>query len=162
MVKIDLLKNHPDAVPVLAKLWYEQEAVRILHPKMTLEEAQTRFIPTQDDTFPILFAAFADDKPVGMCGLRAETIIRPDLTPWAFGLIVDSDYHQHGIANTLLAATLLAAKKLDYKKIYGLTINPIVPDWVCRHGWQQIGTEQYHDTPIIVLEIDLATMQHMD
>ena len=68
MIKIDLLKNNPHAVPAIANIWYE------VLGKIWM---------------PITYIALhgAAGIPVGACKLELNGGIRPDLTSWIWSLI---------------------------------------------------------------------------
>lgn len=75
MIKIDLLKNHPSAIPTLAHIWYEVLG-KIWVPDIPIERVIARFAdhlkPSQD--LPITFVALDGEIPVGMCSLHVKTM----------------------------------------------------------------------------------------
>jgi hypothetical protein len=81
VIKIDLLKNHPDTIPQLAEIWQEVLG-KIWSPDVPIEHAMQRLHNhLHDDMMPLTFVAFYNDKPIGMCSLRENDGIRPDLKP---------------------------------------------------------------------------------
>jgi hypothetical protein len=89
MIKIDLLKNHPQVIPILAGIWYETLG-KIYVPDVCITQVIKKFEEHLNDTnLPITCVAFYENKPIGMCSLRENDGIRPDLTPWLGSLVVD-------------------------------------------------------------------------
>jgi hypothetical protein len=79
MIKIDFLKNHPDAIDPIAKIWH-QVLGEIWVPDVSIERVKQRLVEhLNDDSLPLTFIALFNDKPVGMCSLRENDGIRPDL-----------------------------------------------------------------------------------
>ena len=94
MIKIDLLKNHPNARPALAYIWHEVLG-KIWVPDVPVERVIARFADhLNDQALPITFVALDGDLPVGMCSLRENDGIRPDLTPWLGSLAIDPKYQK--------------------------------------------------------------------
>ena len=112
MIKIDLLKNHPSAIPALADIWHEVLG-KIWVPDVPAYSVITRLKESRNNqALPITFIALDGDLPVGMCSLRENDGIRPDLTPWLGSLVVDPKYQKQGIGRILIDVTVLKAKEL--------------------------------------------------
>ena len=118
MIKIDLLKKHPNTIPALANIWHEVLG-QIWVPDISVERVITRFADhLNDQALPITFIALDGDLPVGMCSLRENDGIRPNLTPWLGSLVVDPKYQKQGIGRILIDVTVLKAKELGFEKLY--------------------------------------------
>ena len=66
-------------------------------PDITVERVITRFANhLNDQDLPIIFITLDGDVPFGMCRLRENDAIRPDVTPWLALLVVDLKYQQQG------------------------------------------------------------------
>lgn len=155
MIKIDLLKNHPDAIPALANIWHEVLG-RIWVPDSPIERVIARFADhLNDQGLPITFVALDGEIPVGMCSLRENDGIRPDLTPWLGSLVVDPKYQKQGIGKMLADATILKAKELDFQKLYLFAFDPTIPDYYERLGWSQICMDEFKSHPVTVMEVEL-------
>lgn len=155
MIKIDLLKNHPNTIPALANIWHEVLG-QIWLPDISVERVITRFADhLNDSNLPITFVALDSDLPVGMCSLRENDGIRPDLTPWLGSLVVDPKYQRQGIGNMLIDTTLLKAKELCFEKLYLFAFDPIIPENYERLGWRKIGMDEFKTHPVTVMEVDL-------
>ena len=95
------------------------------------------------------------EKPVGMCSLRENDGIRPDLTPWLGSLVVSPAYQKQGIAPLLSEATQQKAKDLGFKKIYLFAFDPTIPDFYSRLGWSVIGIDEFKGHTVTVMEFHL-------
>ena len=104
---------------------------------------------------PITFVALDGDLPVGMCSLRENDGIRPDLTPWLGSLVVDPKYQKQGIGKMLIDVTVLKAKELGFEKLYLFAFDPTIPEYYERLGWRKIGMDEFKSHPVTVMEVEL-------
>lgn len=124
MIKIELLKNHPNTIPALAHIWHEVLG-KIWVPDVPVERVITRFAEhLNEQALPITFVALDGDLPVGMCSLRENDGIRPDLIPWLGSLVVDPKYQKQGIGKMLIDVTVLKAKELGFESCTCLLLIP--------------------------------------
>jgi hypothetical protein len=81
MIKIDLLKNYPHAVPAIANIWYEVLG-KIWMPEIEIKEIEALSYEELNQEMPITYIALhgAAGTPVGACTLELNGGIRPDLT----------------------------------------------------------------------------------
>jgi predicted N-acetyltransferase YhbS len=155
MIKIDLLKNHKDTIPLLAKFWQEVLG-RIWVPDVPIERVEQNFLKhLNDDIMPLTFVAFHYDKPVGMCSLRENDGIRPDLKPWLGSLVVDQGYQKQGIGRTLMDMTKQKAVALGFETLYLFAFDPTIPNYYEKLGWRKISTNEFKGHPVTVMEIGL-------
>ncbi len=155
MIKIDLLKKHSDAIDSLAQIWH-QVLGRIWVPDVSIERVKQRFVEhLNEDSIPLIFVALFNDKPVGMCSLRENDGIRPDLMPWLGSLVVDPDYQKQGIGERLINATKEKAKQLGFEQLFLFAFDPTIPEYYQKLGWQKIGLDQFKEHPVTVMEIGL-------
>lgn len=155
MIIIDMLKNHPDAIPRLAQLSYELIGKKWV-AGASVERAIERFkLHLNEETLPLTFVALDGDKPVGMCSLRENDGIRPDLTPWLGSLIVDPEYQGQGIAQQLMDTVKAKAQTLHFNQCFLFAFDSKIPDYYARHGWSKIGMDEFQDKPVTVMEIKL-------
>jgi len=151
-IKIGLLKNHPDCIPELAAIW-RQVLGRIWVPDISVERVIARFQEhLNTNKLPLTLVAFCDDKPVGMCSLRDNDGIRPDLTPWLGSLVVHPDYQREGIALKLINAIKQNAKQLGFSQLYLFTFDPTLPNYYARLGWNVIGMDKFKGHEVIVMD----------
>jgi GNAT superfamily N-acetyltransferase len=155
MITIDLLKNHPGAIPRLAELSYELIG-KTWVAGASVERAIERFKShLNEDTMPLTYVALDGDKPVGMCSLRENDGIRPDLTPWLGSLVVDPEYQGHGIAPALMDAVKNKARALHFKQCFLFAFDSKLPVYYKRNGWNEIGKDEFLNHPVTVMEIAL-------
>ncbi|CEG57859.1 GNAT family N-acetyltransferase [Legionella fallonii] len=155
MITIDLLKNHQDSIPRLATIWHEVLG-RIWVPDVPIERVIQKYDSHLNDSqLPITFVATDGEKPVGMCSLRENDGIRPDLTPWLGSLVVSPAYQKQGIAPSLIEATQQKANDLGFKKIYLFAFDPTIPDYYSRLGWSVIGIDVFKGHTVTVMEFHL-------
>jgi len=155
MIKIDFLKEHPHAIEQLAQIWH-QVLGRIWVPDVPIERVKQRFLEHLNDNYmPLTLVAFFNEKPVGMCSLRENDGIRPDLMPWLGSLVVDPDYQNQGIGERLINATKQKAKQLGFNKLFLFAFDPTIPDYYQKLGWQKIGLDHFKEHPVTVMEIGL-------
>jgi len=152
MIKIDLLKYHPNVIPQLAQIWHEVLG-RIWAPDVSIDRVEQKFIEhLNDHKIPLTFVAFYDEQPVGMCSLRENDGIRSDLTPWLGSLVVSPDYQKRGIGQNLIEATKQKAKNLDFEKLFLFAFDPNLPTYYKKLGWKQIGIDQFKGHFVTVME----------
>lgn len=155
MIKIDLLKNHPNTIPALAHIWHEVLG-KIWVPDVLVERVITRFAEhLNEQALPITFVALDGDLPVGMCSLRENDGIRPDLTPWLGSLVVDPKYQKQGIGKMLIDVTVRQAKELGFEKLYLFAFDPTIPEYYERLGWSQICMDEFKSHPVTIMEVEL-------
>lgn len=98
-IKIVYLKNYSEAIPVLASIWHDVLG-KIWLPGISIEQVITRFLDhLNDQDLPITFVALDEESPVGMCSLRENDGIRPDLFPWLGSLVVAPKHQKQGLVN---------------------------------------------------------------
>lgn len=155
MIKIDLLKNHPNTIPALAHIWHEVLG-KIWVPDISVERVIARFTDQlSDQALPITFIALDGDLPVGMCSLRENDGIRQDLIPWLGSLVVDPKYQKQGIGRMLIDVTVLKAKELGFEKLYLFAFDPTIPEYYERLGWRKISMDEFKSHPVTVMEVEL-------
>lgn len=155
MIKIELLKNHPKTIPTLAHIWHEVLG-KIWVPDVPVERVIARLKESRNEqALPTTFIALDGDLPVGMCSLRENDGIRPDLTPWLGSLVVDPKHQKQGIGRMLIDVTVLKAKELGFEKMYLFAFDPTIPEYYQRLGWKQIGMDEFKSHPVTVMEIGL-------
>lgn len=151
MIKIDSLKNNPQAIPVLSNIWYEVLG-KIWMPKIGIEEIESLYYKELNQDMPLTNIALYGEMPVGSCTLELNGGIRPDLEPWIGDLVVAPKYQKQGIGKMLLDVTIEQAKKLGFEKIYLFTFDPEIPEYYQRLGWKKIGIDEFKSHSVIVME----------
>ena len=155
MIKIDLLKNHPNAILPLAHIWHEVLG-KTWVPDIPIECVITRFADhLNDQDLPITFIALDGDLPVGICSLGENDGIRSDLTPWLGSLVVDPKYQKQGIGKMLIDMTLIKAKESRFKKLYLFLFDPTIQEYYEGLEWKKISMDEFKSHPVAVMEVEL-------
>ena len=155
MITIDLLKYYPETIPRCAEIWHEVLG-KIWVPEIPVERVIQRFGEhLNGNVLPMTVVALDADKPVGMCSLRENDGIRPDITPWLGSLVVDPEYQKKGIGKLLIEATKDKARELGFKQLYLFAFDATLTDYYSRFGWSVIGMDEFKDHPVTVMEVIL-------
>ncbi len=155
MYKIDLLKNHSDAIPSLAGMWHELLG-RLWVPDVSIEQVEAKFrTHLNDEKLPLTFVALDGNVPIGMCSLRENDGIREDLEPWLGSLIVCRAYQGQGIAKLLIDTVRRTAKEKGFPMLYLFTFDRTLPEYYQRLGWEDIGNDQFKQHDVTVMQIQL-------
>jgi GNAT superfamily N-acetyltransferase len=154
MIKIDLLKNHPQAIPVLANIWHEVLG-KIWMPEIGIEEIESLYYEELNQDMPLTYIALYGEIPVGSSTLQLSDGVRPDLGPWLGDLVVDPKYQNQGIGKMLVNATIDKAKQLGFEKLYLFTFDKNIPAYYRRYGWKKIGMDEFKSHPVTVMEMGL-------
>jgi len=154
MITIDLLKNHPNAIPRLAHIWHEVLG-KIWMPEIGIEEIESLYHEELKQDIPLTCIALYDEMPVASCTLELNGGIRADLEPWLGDLVVDPKYQKQGIGKMLTDTAVAKAKELGFEKLYLFTFDPAIIDYYERLGWSKIGMDEFKGHPVTVMEITL-------
>jgi predicted N-acetyltransferase YhbS len=154
MIKIDLLKNHPHAIPTLANIWHEGLG-KIWLPEIGIEEIESLYYEELQHDMPLTHIALYGEIPVGSCTLQLNEDVRPDLGPWLGDLVVNPKYQKHGIGKMLVDIAVLKAKELGFERLYLFAFDPSIPGYYGRLGWEEIGMDEFKSHPVTVMEVDL-------
>lgn len=155
MIKIDLLKNHPDAIPALAHIWHDVLG-RIWFPELTIQEIESLTydeLNHPDETTS--FVALCDEIPVGFCTFKLKEEFRPDLGPWLADVVVNPKYQKQGIGKMLVDDAVRQAKERGFKKLYLFAFDRSVPEYYERLGWKKIGMDELKSHPVTIMEVEL-------
>jgi GNAT superfamily N-acetyltransferase len=154
MIKIDLLKNHPQSIPTLAHIWHEVLG-KIWMPEIGIEEIEFLYYEELKQEMPLTYIALHGEIPVGSCTFQLNEDVRPDLGPWIGDLVVDLKYQKRGIGKMLVDVTVEKAKQLGFEKLYLFAFDPTIPAYYQRLGWDKIGMDEFKSHPVTVMEIGL-------
>ncbi|WP_454784346.1 GNAT family N-acetyltransferase [Legionella sp. WA2024007413] len=153
MIRIELLQNNLNAIPELALMWQEGLG-KIWLPGVPLHVVEQRFLEhANNETLPMTFVAFDEEKAVGMCSLRENDGIRPDLMPWLGSLTVKPEYQRQGLGQRLIDVTKEQAKKMGYEVLYLFAFDRTIPSYYQSLGWNIIGKDTFKGHPVTVMEI---------
>ena len=154
MIKIDLLRNHPHAIPKLASIWHEVLG-KIWMPEIGIEEIESLYHEELEHDMPMTIIALYDQIPVGSATLELNGGIGLDLGPWLGDLVVDPEYQKQGIGKMLVDVVSTKAKELGFEKLYLFSFDPKILEYYERLGWKKIGVDTFKSRPVTVMEISL-------
>ena len=132
MIKIDLLKNHPSAIPALAQILKEE--LYNDFPEYDTQEINQWFYEWMNDDLPLAYIALFNDIPIGCCSLQFDDGLRTDLFPWFGDLAVKKEYQKQGIGKMLIDVTVRQAKELGFTRLYLFAFDPVIPEYYKRLG----------------------------
>jgi len=151
-VTIDFLKNHPHKIKRCAEIWLEVLG-KIWVPEVTLDQVvENLHNHLNDNQLPITFVALDDEVPVGMCSLRKNDGILPNLMPWLGSLVVDPVYQKQGIGNKLVEVTKLKAQELGFDTLHLFAFDATIPEYYQRLGWNIISMDNFKRHPVTVMQ----------
>lgn len=155
MVKIAYLKDHEETVSTLGQwsfdAWsqYNPKATPTTHIEKFKKHCNINKLPLT------VIALNEDEEVIGMCSLRDNDGIRPDLTPWLGSLYVTPSYRKKHVAEKLMEATKRIAKSMNYHELYLLTFEPKLNIYYLKHGWNLIGTDTLNKYEVSVMACEL-------
>lgn len=153
MIKIDLLKNHPDAIPELAHIWHDVLG-KIWFPELTIQEIESLTydeLGHPDETTS--FVALCDEIPVGFCTFKLKEKFRPDLGPWLADVVVAPKHQKQGIGKMLVDVTVRQARERGLKKLYLFAFDSTIPEYYERLGWSPICMAEFQLHPVTLMEV---------
>jgi GNAT superfamily N-acetyltransferase len=155
VVKIDLLKNHPQHIPTFA-IWFKEESPDYFKnvSLKTIAEEQFRS-RLNEDILPISFIAYEGELPVGTIALLEESITtHRHLSPWLGGLHVRPEFRHQGIGASLVKAAVEKAIALGFDCLYaGVSRRE---DHYLAQGWELLEKVIYYRKPLSILRLKLG------
>ncbi len=117
-LKIELLADHPEALPTLKKL-FESEWEPYYGENGPGDAAMDIKNSANRTELPIAVVAIVDGIICGTAALKIESVTTyPDYFPWLAGLLVAPEYRRQGIGEQLIAKIENLAEQLGYKEIF--------------------------------------------
>lgn len=111
-VKIAYLKEYPETIPTLAKIWHEVLG-SIWISDISIEEVEQGFYDDlNDNSLPLTIVALKGTQVIGAVSLYENDEIRADLTPWLESLVVDKTYQYQGVGKILVQEVKQKARDL--------------------------------------------------
>lgn len=118
MLVIELLADHPEAIPILKEL-FESDWEPYYGPNGVGDAESDLIASSNRYKLPIALIGIIDGKICGTAALKKESVTTyPDYYPWLAALLVDIEYRNKGIGGKLIAAIEELAKQLGYKQIF--------------------------------------------
>lgn len=138
-VTIKFLKDRQDCIPVLADIWCDVLGKIWLPDVPKNRIVENLKLHLNIDSLPLTLVAFEGDIPVGMCSLRANDGIRPDLMPWLGSLVVSAEHQHKGIGSKLIQSTVDKARQMGFEKLYLFAFDKTIPEYYQQLGWVGLG-----------------------
>lgn len=149
------LADHPETIPALAAIWYD-DIGKPWVPNASIEKAVVDYHShCQRTELPLTIVALADGKPIGMASLRENDGIREGVLPWLGSVVVDPAHRSQGVGEGLINRIKQEAVQLGFKQLHLFALDPHIPEWYQRLGWDKVGMDVYHIHPVTVMTIDL-------
>jgi len=157
-LRLDLLKNCPQAIPTLAQWIYEE-----WHPydaSLTKEKVVHSFKTRLNaDIIPITFVVLSGDLPIGVISLKKETAPEfadfPENALWMSSLQVAPEARNQGIGQELLKFSQTIARQFGQENLYFYTSNPENVKWYLKRGAQVIEKRPFRNHTIIIMSFPL-------
>jgi N-acetylglutamate synthase-like GNAT family acetyltransferase len=154
-IKIAYLKDYQEYVTAVSKWSYDIWSA--YEPHMTRKSQIQKFKQHCNiDKLPLTLIALNDyDYIIGMCSLRQNDGIRPDLTPWLTSLYVIAEYRNQKVDEKLINAAKRVARSLGFDNLYLFTFDTKLTHYYANQGWSLAGKDKYNDHPISIMETKL-------
>lgn len=140
-VYIGYLADHPEALPVLERL-FQSEWSAYYGAGGPGNARQDLLAYSNRGRLPVGVVAFRGFEACGVAALKVDSIsTHKHLTPWIGGGMVAPQFRRHGIGARLLSALEDAARDLGFTTIYSGTST--ASSLLVREGWQLLEVVQY-------------------
>ena len=152
-MEINPLAQHKEAIPTIAKWYYEEWSH--FYPDRTMNDVE-QYIGGGKKKNKILVAlvALEGEALLGTVCLRIHDMnTRLDLTPWLAGLYVAESRRRQGIGTALVHAIERKAKEMSARKLYLYTEKP--EGFYTRLGWRVKERTEYHGYPVTIMEKEI-------
>lgn len=151
-IKIDYLKKHPEAIPMLAQIWHTVLG-SIWISDTSLEQVEQGFYDElNDSSLPLTLIALKDTQVIGAVSLHEHDELRPDLTPWLESLVVDKAYQNQGVGKLLVENVKQKARDLHFKKLYLFAFETNLVTYYELLGFKFIGIDRFKDQAVTIME----------
>jgi len=154
-IKIAYLKDHPEVIPDLAKIWHEVLG-DIWISDISIEQVEQGFYDElNDNLLPLTIVALKGTKVIGAVSLYENDEIRADLTPWLESLVVDKAYQYRGLGKLLVQKVKQKARDLHFKKLYLFAFANNLVTYYEQLGFQSIGIDKFKGRDVTIMESTL-------
>jgi predicted N-acetyltransferase YhbS len=153
-LKIVSLKDCPEIIPTLAKIWHEVLGSIWISDISIKQVEQGFYDDLNDSSLPLTLVALKGSKVIGSVSLYEydNDGIRPDLTPWLESLVVDRAYQNQGVGKLLVEKVKQKALDLHFKNLYLFAFEPSLVTYYKQLGFKFIGMDRYKDRAITIME----------
>lgn len=148
---VHLLADHPHLInPVALLRWREWGREEALTPwiRITAREAGR-------DELPVSWVAVDEQgDALGAIAIGDHEDVRPDVSPWVWGLVVGPDARRNGVGRRLIDRVVEFAQLKGYPELWVAT-GPTAVAFYERCGFRPV--EQKDDTTVLVRSLSAGT-----
>lgn len=151
-LRIELLADHPEAIPVLER-WFRREWAPYYGRRGPGDARRDLLASCNRNEPPMALVALAGDTVCGTAALEPESITtHPHLSPWLAALLVGTEFRRRGIAGELIAAVEDKARRLGFETIHaGTGEGSGTPEGALRRrGWQLVERAPYFVSEVCI------------
>lgn len=152
MITITLLADRLDTIPTLTT-WFCKQWPDHFNGRSQASIADEFRSEANRKGLPLRLVAFADGELAGTVCLRERAFDKlPDYQPGIGGLLVIDNYRNRGIGTELMRASMEAAHKQGFSKVYATTVN--AKGVLKRLGWTQVQMIEHDDEQLGLYRFD--------
>lgn len=151
-IKIAYLKEHPETIPALAKIWHEGLGSIWISDTSLEQVAQGFYEELTHSSLPLTLVALKGTHVVGAVSLHDNDEIRADLTPWLESLVVDKTYQNQGVGKLLVQEVKQKARDLNFKKLYLFAFEANLVTYYEQLSFQSIGIDRFKERTVTIME----------
>jgi predicted N-acetyltransferase YhbS len=152
-LKIELLADHQNLVPLLAEWFYREWGGRSSND--TLQVFSERLLGRMNrDKPPLTLVAFNDKDPVGTAALKIrEMETHPQYRYWLGSVYVTGNQRGLGIGSALVEAVIREAERLKIPELYLYT--RVSESLYSRLGWKEIERTFFRGRIVTIMKQDI-------
>ncbi|MGD2139038.1 MAG: GNAT family N-acetyltransferase [Burkholderiales bacterium] len=153
-MKIDFLGEHPEFVPELARLHFDEW--RHFSPGKTYDDrvAKLQAIAASNN-LPFMFVALEGNQLIGSAALVYEDMsTRKDLSPWLASVFVKPGFRRRGIATALVEHVEETARQHGKSRLYLHTEH--ARRLYAGLGWNDLQVCEYQGVRVTIMFKDLV------
>lgn len=153
---LDLLKNHPEAVPTIAKWLYDEW--HSYDASLTIQKMfDSLHKRLHNDQIPITFVVMKRGVAIASISLKAETSAEfadlPHNAIWMGTLHVEPAERGFGIGSQLFNFVCSLVKDLGFPNLYFYTSNAQNVQWYVEKGAHVIDTRPFRGHTVTVMQV---------
>lgn len=154
VMKIDFLENHPDLVPELAKLHFDEW--RHFSPDQTLEDRILKLqAMAQSGGVPFIAVAVDNNQLIGSSALVDEDMsTRKDLSPWLASVFVKPEFRKIGVGTSLVRFIEGEAQKRGIQELFLYTEH--ARNLYAALGWHDLEECEYQGVSVAIMYKQIA------
>ena len=154
-MKIELLGNHLDFLPELAKLHFDEW--KHFSPDQTLEDRVLKLQEVaRSGDVPFVVVAIDNNQLIGSSALVNEDMsTRKDLSPWLASVFVKPEFRKNGVGTNLVRYIEAEAQKRGIQKLFLYT--EYARNLYAALGWRDLEECEYKGVSVAIMYKQFAT-----